>query len=198
MDSVTPYVSVLGRSLTDLRECTLSTCPVETSFYFYRVSLPANAVFAALFGLSLLGYIGVFAATRRASAFSFAMVAGTFLEVLGYAGRLMSWKNPWNEDGFMMQIVCLTIAPAFMAGGIYLCLRRIVYAFGADGSRIKPELYTRIVSAVPETHMGHHPLTTTHSSSPATSCPSSCRQPAAASRPRKPTPTKIPRSGTTS
>jgi RTA1 like protein len=43
-----------------------------------------------------------------------------------------------------MQIVCLTIAPAFMAGGIYLCLRRIVYTFGPANSRISPEAYTRI------------------------------------------------------
>lgn len=48
-----------------------------------------------------------------------------------------------------MQIVCLTIAPAFMAGGIYLCLRRIVYAFGPENSRIRPESYTRIVSRRP-------------------------------------------------
>jgi uncharacterized membrane protein len=74
------------------------------------------------------------------------MIAGVILEVLGYAGRLMSWKDQWAEPGFLMQIVCLTIAPAFMAAGIYLCLRRIVYAFGPDNSRIKPELYTRIVS----------------------------------------------------
>ncbi len=30
-----------------------------------------------------------------------------------------------------------------MAGGIYLCLRNIVYAFGKENSRIKPETYTR-------------------------------------------------------
>jgi len=58
----------------------------------------------------------------------------------------MSWKNQWEQNGFLIQIVCLTIAPAFMAGGLYLCLRRIVYAFGPENSRIKPESYTRIVS----------------------------------------------------
>lgn len=42
-----------------------------------------------------------------------------------------------------MQIICLTIAPSFMAGGIYLCLRNIVDAFGKENSRIKPETYTR-------------------------------------------------------
>jgi hypothetical protein len=43
-----------------------------------------------------------------------------------------------------MQIVCLTIAPAFLAAGIYLCLSRIVVTFGAQNSRIKPKDYPRI------------------------------------------------------
>jgi hypothetical protein len=38
----------------------------------------------------------------------------------------------------------LTIAPAFMAAGVYLCLRRVVYAFGKENSRISPETYTRL------------------------------------------------------
>ncbi|KAF8862789.1 RTA1-domain-containing protein [Acephala macrosclerotiorum] len=127
-----------------LADCTIETCPISSSYYFYRVSLPANAAFLALFSISLLGFLVTFAATRRALAFHFAMTAGVILEVIGYVGRIKSHDNQWKEDGFLMQIVCLTIAPAFMAGGIYLCLRRIVYAFGPENSRIAPESYTRI------------------------------------------------------
>ena len=43
-----------------------------------------------------------------------------------------------------MQIVCLTIAPAFIAAGIYLTLSRIVITFGPENSRIKPLSYPRI------------------------------------------------------
>ncbi len=43
-----------------------------------------------------------------------------------------------------MQIVCLTIAPAFLAAGIYLTLSRIVMVFGPENSRIKPLSYPRI------------------------------------------------------
>ncbi len=42
-----------------------------------------------------------------------------------------------------MQIICLTIAPAFLAAGIYLCLSRIVTTFGAQNSRIAPLTYPR-------------------------------------------------------
>lgn len=134
-----------------LRHCTIDICPLDTSYYYYRVSLAANATFLALFALSLIGYLVVSALTWKRSrrsdhAFTFAMASGCILEILGYVGRLMSWNNQWSEDGFLMQIVCLTIAPAFMAGGIYLCLRRIVMVYGAENSRLKPKMYTRIVS----------------------------------------------------
>ncbi|KAL8716365.1 MAG: hypothetical protein Q9220_000272 [cf. Caloplaca sp. 1 TL-2023] len=72
------------------------------------------------------------------------MVSGCILEVLGYIGRLMSYHDPFSENGFLMQICCLTIAPAFMAAGVYLTLSRIVTTFGAENSRIKPLSYPRI------------------------------------------------------
>jgi hypothetical protein len=137
---------VLPRTQRSDLNCTIETCPIDSSYYFYRISLGANATFIALFSISLIGYVATYAFTRRATAFTVAMLSGVVLEVLGYAGRLMSWQNQWSDNGFLMQIVCLTIAPAFMAGGIYLCLRRIVYAFGPENSRIAPESYTRIVS----------------------------------------------------
>ena len=135
----------LNKSCTEFS----SVCTVENSYYYYRVDEAANLVFAVLFGISLIGYLIAFGLTRRAFGFTVAMVCGTILEILGYAGRVWSWKNPWTENAFLIQIVCLTIAPAFMAAGIYLCLRRIVYAFGPENSRIRPESYTRIVSTFP-------------------------------------------------
>lgn len=138
----------------------LTLCEDVPSYYGYRLSLPANATFLALFGVFLIAYIGIYAATRRGLGFSVAMTLGIICELLGYAGRVMSWENQWTENGFLMQICCLTIAPAFMAAGIYLCLRRIVYTFGPENSRIPPEFYTRIVSLLPlllqmDLHLGH-------------------------------------------
>ena len=42
-----------------------------------------------------------------------------------------------------MQIICLTIAPAFFAAGIYLTLSRIVITVGESNSRIKALSYPR-------------------------------------------------------
>lgn len=40
-----------------------------------------------------------------------------------------------------MNIVSLSIGPAFYAAGIYFCIRRIVLTFGESNSRIKAKLY---------------------------------------------------------
>jgi hypothetical protein len=147
---VEPVMGLIARAnhthTYDLANCTLAICPITSSYYYYRISLTANTIFLALFSISLIGFLVTYALTRRAFGFHFAMLSGVVLEVIGYVGRIQSWQNQWNQTGFLMQIVCLTIAPAFMAGGIYLCLRRVVYAFGPENSRISPEAYTRIVS----------------------------------------------------
>ncbi|KAF5003613.1 hypothetical protein FDECE_9846 [Fusarium decemcellulare] len=119
-------------------------CDDVSSYYQYRLDLAPNAAFLAIFGASLIGFVVVWAITRKGMAFNIALILGLICEVLGYVGRILSWQNPWSENGFLVQICCLTIGPAFMAAGIYLCLRRIVSAFGPENSRLPPEYYTRI------------------------------------------------------
>ncbi|KAI1417218.1 RTA1-domain-containing protein [Hypoxylon sp. FL1857] len=126
------------------KDCTPEICPYDMSFYPYRIDIVPNAVFTGMFSLSLILFLAVFAFTRRGGVFTIAMVLGLICEILGYIGRIMSWDNQWSENGFLMQICCLTIAPAFLAAGIYLCIRRIVFAFGPENSRIPPKYYTRI------------------------------------------------------
>jgi hypothetical protein len=41
-------------------------------------------------------------------------------------------------------LVPLTLAPALLTAGIYLCLGRVITAVGAEHSRLKPKLYTII------------------------------------------------------
>ncbi|KAJ6443845.1 RTA1 like protein family [Purpureocillium lavendulum] len=149
VDAIPP--EVLNGTLSPSRYCfehptdNPALCDHVGSFYAYRIDIAANAAFLGLFAASLLGYAAVLALRRgRGLAFALAMILGLVCEVLGYAGRVMSWRNRWDENGFLMQICCLTIGPAFMAAGLYLCLRRIVTAFGPENSRIPPEYYTRI------------------------------------------------------
>ena len=126
----------------------LALCAYVPNFYSYRIDLAANAVFLSLFSLSFLAYAITYAVTRRSLAFSIAILLGLTCEILGYVGRVLSWNNQWQATGFLIQICCLTIGPAFLSAGTYLCLRRIVYTFGPENSRIAPEWYTRVVSAL--------------------------------------------------
>jgi hypothetical protein len=138
---------------SELVNCTVSTCPIITSYYNYRIALAPNALFLALFSLSFLIYFLIFLFTWRHTRltglyFFLAMEVGIIFEVLGYVGRVMSWKNQWGQNGFIMQTACLTIAPAFFSAGIYLCLGRIVIVYSKKHSRLPAGWYTRIVSSV--------------------------------------------------
>ncbi|SPQ26802.1 286872e0-f7b9-4aa2-91ae-c5a2f8240782 [Thermothielavioides terrestris] len=97
--------------------CTIDTCPINSSFYMYRLSL-ATTWLPFLLGIAC--------------------------EIVGYAGRIKSYYNQWEETGFFMQIIGLTIGPAFLSASVYLCLSRIVAIYGPANSRIPAGWYTRI------------------------------------------------------
>jgi len=118
----------------------LANCPVSESYYGYRPGLGANGALLALFSIALL--LHTFQGSlHRTWGFLISMFFGNVAEIIGYAGRIMMWKNPFELNPFLIQICCLTIAPAFLCAGIYLCLARIVIVFGEDISRIKPKVY---------------------------------------------------------
>jgi hypothetical protein len=128
-------------------------CDGLPSNYEYRMWLAPNAFFLALYSLSLIGFILTYVLTRRGFVFNLAMCLGLVCEMLGYAGRIISWNNQWDNTGFFLQIILLTIGPVFMAGAVYLCLRHVVIALGPEHSRIPPKYYTRIVSHT--SHLKH-------------------------------------------
>jgi hypothetical protein len=103
--------------------CTLDLCPVEWSVYKYRPSIPANAVFIALFGISILVHV-ILGIRWRQWNFMTLMILGGIVEIGGYAGRLVLYNNPFSFGGFMDQIVLITIGPVFYTAGIYITLSK--------------------------------------------------------------------------
>ena len=116
-------------------------CPVSRSLYGYYPSLPANAFFLALFAV-LLVINAVVGTWKRTWTYLIAMFFGCLAQVLGYTGRIIMHQNPFNMNGFEMQICCLTLAPAFNSAAIYLTLKHIALCFGPEASRVKPKFYT--------------------------------------------------------
>lgn len=129
-----------------LTNCTVNNCSVYTSFYNYRIDLAANISFLVCFSLLLLVYMAIWIWKRRCHFFGLAMTIGLLVEVLGYSTRIWSYYDQWDENAYLIQLVCITLAPAIFSAGIYLCLAWIVIIYGSEVSRIKPITYTFIVS----------------------------------------------------
>ncbi|KAI9743445.1 MAG: hypothetical protein M1818_002757 [Claussenomyces sp. TS43310] len=120
--------------------CTLDLCSAEYSVFHYVPSLAANSVFLALFVAS--GLIHLYQGVRSKQWFYMsAAVLGCVTEVIGYAGRIELHKNPFDFTDFLIQIVCLTIGPAFFSASIYFTLTKIVNALGPEHSRFNAKWY---------------------------------------------------------
>ncbi|KEQ92110.1 hypothetical protein AUEXF2481DRAFT_8073 [Aureobasidium subglaciale EXF-2481] len=123
--------------------CTFTTCSIKQSIFQYRPSLAANSVFIALFGLSLIIHVfeGVF---YKQKTFAMLMSLGCICEMIGYGGRILMWKDPWGFNGFIIQIVCITIAPVFMTAAIYVTLYRSIMKLSPSSAAFKPAFYYQI------------------------------------------------------
>lgn len=53
-------------------------------------------------------------------------------------------NNPWNKGGYQLQIICLILAPSFIAASVYLTLKSLVLHFGQQHSVIQARLYPLI------------------------------------------------------
>lgn len=118
-------------------------CPVEATTYGYYPNFGGNVFFAVWFGLIGTLQLG-FGIYYRSWTIMVALAIGGLMEMAGYIGRILMNENPWDGDAFKLQIVCLVLAPTFVAAGIYLTLKHIILALGPEHSRLKPRLFTWI------------------------------------------------------
>ncbi|KAI9375105.1 RTA1 like protein-domain-containing protein [Aspergillus egyptiacus] len=121
--------------------CTLETCPLSMGAIEYVPVLWGQILFMAIFGAAALIQLGL-GIYYKTWTFMIAMVIGLVGEVVGYNGRQGLHNNPFNGDAFLQYLVSLTIAPAFFTAAIYLCLSRVVVAYGERISFFKPRTYT--------------------------------------------------------
>ncbi|RYP20482.1 hypothetical protein DL767_009436 [Monosporascus sp. MG133] len=100
-----------------VERCTEVTpkCPAEATAYGYHPVLGVNSALCAVFGVLCILQL-TFCLLTRVRAYSMVIACGCLL------GWLIMHNNPWNPAGMRLQIVCLIIAPTFIAAGIYLTL----------------------------------------------------------------------------
>ncbi|KAK0120004.1 hypothetical protein ONS95_011422 [Cadophora gregata] len=141
MASIIELLSRAERQST--KNCTIDTCPVSSSVYGYYPNKPVTLILVVLFGLSMIAHI-VQGLRSRSWTFLVALGIGCFGESVGYVGRYLLRSDPWSRAYLGIQLVCLTVSPAFIAGGIYLTLKHVIIIYGSRFSRIAPRLYTWI------------------------------------------------------
>lgn len=84
-------------------ECDLERCTIEQSIFQYQPSLAANAVFIAIFGISML--VHLYQGYRwKQWTFAGLVVLGCVVEMIGHGGRIIMHNDPWSFEGFMLQI----------------------------------------------------------------------------------------------
>jgi len=121
--------------------CTLQTCDLSLGQLSYLPSVWGNAIFVGIFGLLLPAQI--FLGTKHKTwGFMTGMILGITLEIVGYATRILLHYSIFNKDDFILYLIFLTIAPAFISAGIYICLSRIIMLYAPNLSRFKPRTYT--------------------------------------------------------
>ncbi|PMD34255.1 RTA1-domain-containing protein [Hyaloscypha variabilis F] len=115
-------------------------CPVSATTYGYNPNLGGNVFFSSWFGLMLIAslFIGF---RKRTWTYTLGLSLGCLGEMVGYIGRDLMSLNPWNGNAFKIQIVCLILAPSFVAASIYLTIKYLVLYFGAEYSILKARWY---------------------------------------------------------
>jgi hypothetical protein len=120
--------------------CTLALCPVESSLQGYRPAFGVQIAFIALFGVSMLIHLAQ-GIRFRTWFFASMMAFGCIGEMIGYAGRILLYQNPFSFDGFIIEICCITISPVFFAAAIYVTLTRVSNYLGHEACRFPVKIY---------------------------------------------------------
>ncbi|KXH59524.1 parasitic phase-specific protein PSP-1 [Colletotrichum salicis] len=124
--------------------CTLDICPIEWSILRYQPYVPVSGTFIGFFSLALALHT-ILGFKWKTWGFTASMIGGCVLEIVGYVGRLFIHDNPFDFNGFLMQIICITIAPVFFSAAIYVLLSQTpslsINFLDRSISRFSPRLY---------------------------------------------------------
>ncbi|KAG5360335.1 Sphingoid long-chain base transporter RSB1 [Yarrowia sp. B02] len=110
--------------------------------YSFMPDYDSNLAGVILFAIILVVHIAL-GAWWRQWWFGICVSCGCVLEFLGFLGRFLSIEiSVEDQSYYIMQIVCLTLAPAFVMAGVYCILAKLVVVYGESYSRLGPIVYT--------------------------------------------------------
>lgn len=81
-----------------LDTCTWERCGLNGGFFEYRPSLPANITFTVCFGVAMFAYLALgICAGKKWMYYTFSMVFGCALEVIGYVARVLAYDDIYHD-----------------------------------------------------------------------------------------------------
>lgn len=148
------YYSVLSSiatatstSAADMTQAAQASAIMQTMFaevaYFegHAPSFTGNLALIAVFSVILVFQI-VFGVFFHQWWFCFSWSIGLVMELFGYAGRVWCHSDLLSFDAFVMQLVCITLAPCFLLAGMYYTLAQLAHIYGEQHSVLRPMIYS--------------------------------------------------------
>lgn len=110
-------------------------CLDRYGYLDYLPSLPANIFLLSIFSLYFLIHLVLFTLKYRFTwTYLLANFLGLSLEIIGYVGRVFLHYHVFDQTYFIIYLIGLTIAPAFLSAAIYVSLSRIIPIYTSPNS----------------------------------------------------------------
>lgn len=119
----------------------LKDLALEENLFDYWMNYPANIIYLVVFAVVFFFVCGMFVKSRY-HWYNITFFAGWGLEFAGFLGRVLALNDTTNINYYLLQYISLTIAPAFIMGGIYFLFAQVVVIHGREYSVLKPMWYS--------------------------------------------------------
>ncbi|OBA23851.1 putative transporter or flippase transmembrane protein [Metschnikowia bicuspidata var. bicuspidata NRRL YB-4993] len=113
----------------------------DENIYGYYLNRGGNIFFLVLFALIWLFQLGMLVKSRY-HWFNITFICGYTLEFLGFLGRVLAFMDDSDINYFLLQLLSLTFAPAFIMAGIYFLFAQNVAIYGRQYSILRPMWYS--------------------------------------------------------
>lgn len=112
-----------------------TTTKIESYYSGPLPNLAFNTAMTVIFALFTFYHLIVGIYTKQIW-FSVTFICGSILETIGYIGRALSHASGPQDQFFIMQMVCLTLAPVFTMAAIYYQLAKLIEIYGFEFSTL--------------------------------------------------------------
>lgn len=135
-------VDTLNDKMASSGDCSEGGCAY--GFLQYEPSLVGNAVLLALFAV-LVPIAFALGIRYHSSIFSTTIITGLFLEIIGYAGRvLLATGDGGHRVDFALSHIGTILAPAFIALAVFRLMPPIVAAYGEQFRAWRPRWHNAV------------------------------------------------------